>query len=193
MDKKLVDIGGGYGMMVDKKKHKGIVAIDFDSTIAHSRYPEIGEPVKNSLKYVNKLYNDGWYIIMWTCRSDDNSEKKPESMAYDWLVNNGYPFHQMNEHHPLLIASFGNDTRKIAADVYVDDKNVFGLKSWKKIYKELSKFDSAKSVLRWAEMTPEQKEFACELDKGLEKLIWAGSPTCTRCNGGLVHQINEKE
>lgn len=187
-DSKLIPVAPGYLM----KKHKGIVAIDFDSTIAYSNYPNIGMPIKNSKKYINQLFEDGWYVIVWTCRDDDKNPDQPKTIAINWLQENGYKFHQINEHHPLLIQSFGNNTRKIAADIYVDDKNVFGLKSWKKIYKEINKYNPSNSILRWAEMTPEMRDFSKELEKGMEKAIW-GTTTAVTCGRGILPQINEAD
>lgn len=185
---KLVEVGGGYAM----KQYKGIVCVDFDGTIAHSNYPNIGMPVKNSKKYINQLFEDGWYIIVWTCRDDDGNIDKPQTMAVNWLEENGYNIHHVNAHHPLLIQSFGNDTRKIAADIYVDDKNVFGLKSWKKIYKQINKYNPANSILRWAEMTPEMREFSKELERGMERVIWNGTnSTMVTCGRGILNQIDE--
>lgn len=133
------------------KKYKGILAIDFDDTIAYSNFPDIVSPVKGSKKYINRLIDDDWYIIINTCRCDDNIDVKPLTMAKTWLHNNNIGYHKLNEHNDHLIKIYGNDTRKIAADFYIDDKNIFGLKSWKKIYKHLSGLKRHVSCLRYRE------------------------------------------
>lgn len=138
------------------KKYKGVLAIDYDGTIADTNYPTILGRIKGAKKYINKLYNDGWYIIVWTCRCDDNTTTFPMSMAKDWLYANEIPYHKMNEHHPALVLTYNNDSRKIAADFYIDDKSISGLPTWKKMYKYLSKFDSSKSCLRYTEEVEEE-------------------------------------
>lgn len=134
------------------KCYKGILAIDFDDTIAVTEYPNIKGMVTGAKKYINKLYNDGWYIIIWTCRTDENAPHVPFTKAKEYLEEKGICYHQMNEHHPLLVTTFGNNSRKIAADFYIDDKNIFGLPAWSKIYNHLVGLPkSFKSSLRYCE------------------------------------------
>lgn len=119
-------------------KHRGILAIDFDDTIADTSYPEIHGLKKDAREYINKLYSDEWYIIIWTCRANNDNSKMPYNMMFEFLQKEGINYHKINEQHDGLLDFFG-DTRKISADYYIDDKNIFGLPSWKKIYKYLSK------------------------------------------------------
>lgn len=136
---------------MDKKRYKGVLAIDFDDTIAKTKFPYIEGAIEGAKEYINNLYMDGWYIIIWTCRCDDNVDVKPLTIAKDYLASEGINYHKINEHNDHLVRVFGNNTRKIAADFYIDDKNLFGLPSWSKVYEELSKFNSAKSCLRYGE------------------------------------------
>jgi hypothetical protein len=131
------------------RKYKGILAIDFDDTIAYSNFPKIKGLVTGSKKYINKLYNDGWYIIIWTCRCNDNNSEEPLTMAKQFLDDRGIKYHKINEHNPYLVKLFGNNCRKISADFYIDDKAIFGLPSWSKIYGKLSTLPkSFKSMLK---------------------------------------------
>lgn len=107
-----------------------IVAIDFDETIAiNSKFPHIERERKGAIKYIRKLWAKGYYIVVWTCRHGEHQEQ-----AEIWLQDNRIPFDQINQHHPALIEFYGNDTRKIAADLYVDDKNLMWLPPWWLIY-----------------------------------------------------------
>lgn len=107
-----------------------IIAIDFDDTIAYTLYPEIGEMRGDAKEIINKLHEEGNEIIIWTCRWDE-----PLEIAKEWLKEMDIKHHHINEHMPRLIEKYGNDTRKIYADVYIDDKNLGGIPDdWNEIY-----------------------------------------------------------
>lgn len=114
-----------------------ILAIDFDMTIADTHpFPKIKGFRKGAKKYINKLYDEGYYIIIWTCRTDKD-ECKDMSDAANFLIDNGVEFHQINENHPALCKAFNNNCRKVCADIYVDDKSIWpiGLPSWPVLYR----------------------------------------------------------
>lgn len=110
------------------------LAIDFDDTIVESLYPNIGELRKDAKEIINKLYEEGHYIIINTCRAEDY-----ELMAEQFLNQHQIHFHKMNANRAQDILFFGMDCRKISADVYIDDKNLMslisGMPPWKEIYK----------------------------------------------------------
>lgn len=111
-----------------------ILAIDFDNTIVKEEYPSIGPLLENAKQVINQLYDDGHYIIIWTCRSED-----AELNAEMFLLDNGINFHKINAHNPHNIHRYGNDTRKISAHMYIDDRNIGGLPTWKEIYDIVTK------------------------------------------------------
>ena len=116
------------------KKKKLILAIDFDGTIASLSFPEVGTLRENADVVIRKLYEEGHKIIINTCRSG-----KMEGMAYDFLKVHGIPFHFINNNLPELIIEYGQDCRKISADVYIDDRCLMGLPSWNEIYNLIQK------------------------------------------------------
>lgn len=119
-----------------------ILAIDFDGCIVEAAWPQIGSLRPNAKKILQQLHKDGHYIIIWTCRSGMDKSK-----AEQFLLDNGIPYDKVNEQHPKNIVEFGGDTRKVLADVYIDDRQVGGIPSWNKIYKlvtMLSKYQSNK-------------------------------------------------
>ena len=61
-----------------------ILAIDFDDTIVDSNYPTIVRLREGAKEYINKLYNEGYYIIIWTCRSGAHKQ-----VAELYLLNHG--------------------------------------------------------------------------------------------------------
>ena len=114
---------------MEKDLKKLIISIDFDDTIAYTKNFAIGE-LKQDAKYViNKWYNEGHYIIINTCRTD-----KDEIDAQLFLDVEGIKYHKINENNPKIIEYFKNNTRKIYADVYINDKNIENLH--KKFYQD---------------------------------------------------------
>lgn len=109
-----------------------IIAIDFDGTICNSNFPEFGDPIDGAIYYINKLAEfKNLYIIIWTCRHET------VDAVSDWLLLHRIPFHNINKPCPQSIEKYGNDSRKIGAEVYVDDKQVGGLPHWRDIYKHI--------------------------------------------------------
>ncbi len=106
-----------------------IIVIDFDGTIVENAYPEIGELREGAVEYINKLYGEGFGIVINTCRSG-----KYEQQAYNFLKKVGVKFHHFNENFPHLIEFYNTDCRKISGDMYIDDKNIFGIASWGVMY-----------------------------------------------------------
>lgn len=103
-----------------------IISIDYDDTIVHADYPNIGTIKPHAREVINNLYNEGHFIIIWTCRSGEH-----ESAAAQYLIEMGVKFHHINENHPENIVQYDSDSRKIFADIYIDDKQLGGLpESW---------------------------------------------------------------
>ena len=94
-----------------------ILAIDFDGTIVEDQFPEVGKMIPGASEAINQLYADGYTIIIWSCRTGIKKTR-----AIEWLVMNGIKFHRFNESCPTNIALHGGkDTRKVYANIYIDD------------------------------------------------------------------------
>lgn len=94
-----------------------IIAVDFDGCLCKSAWPEIGAAnaeLINRLKFSRATGNK---LILWTCR-----EGKALAEAVEWCRARGLEFDAVNANLPEMSAMYGNDSRKIGADVYVDDK-----------------------------------------------------------------------
>lgn len=98
---------------------KMILAIDFDGTIAQTQYPHIEKANERLIDFLKVWQETGNIVILNTCRHDDDLMDAC-SYLYD---NYNFIFDYVNENVPELIEKYG-DTRKIAADIYVDDKNM---------------------------------------------------------------------
>lgn len=112
------------------------LSIDFDGTIAHEEYPDIGDPLPGAKQVINTLYEMGHIIIINSCRAGKYEQKMKE-----YLYKNGIKHHFVNENPPWRIEQYeGLDCRKIGADYYIDDRNLFSREiNWPDIFSEIMK------------------------------------------------------
>jgi len=99
-------------------KYKGIIAFDFDATLATYKRPfkfdKLGRPQKNVIEALRHFYDRGYYILIFTGR------KKTKKME-QWLKKYKVPYHGYNiQPKPMKDA----DNYKPMYDVLVDDKAV---------------------------------------------------------------------
>lgn len=95
-----------------------IIAVDFDGTLCENKWPEIGEPNTNLIGYLIEMRKSfGAKIILWTCRVGEMLDK-----AVNWCSEHRLEFDAVNENLPHIVERFGSDTRKIFANVYIDDR-----------------------------------------------------------------------
>lgn len=94
-----------------------VIAVDFDNTFAKTEYPKIIEPIPETIDFIRKAKAKGAEIILYTCR-----EGKELDAALEWCKANNVPIDRANENSPARIKRWGNDCRKIGADLYIDDK-----------------------------------------------------------------------
>ena len=97
-----------------------VYAIDFDGTLCVNEYPEIGEPKCRVINFCKSLKKDNHKLILNTCREGELLCK-----AVAWCAKWGLYFDAHNNNLPELIAQYGGDCRKISADFYLDDRNMF--------------------------------------------------------------------
>lgn len=95
-----------------------IIAVDFDGTLCKNNYPDIGEPNTKLINYLKTIKEDGNKLILWTCRKN---EKLTD--AVKWCKEKGLIFDAVNENLQESIKFFDGDSRKIFADIYIDDKS----------------------------------------------------------------------
>lgn len=108
--------------MTNMRDYK-IIAVDFDGTLCFSQWPGLGEPNFPLIEKLKKHKNDGDKLILWTCRQGDNLDD-----AVRWCEENGLSFDAVNDNLQEIKDLFGNNSRKITADFYIDDKGG----SWRK-------------------------------------------------------------
>lgn len=97
-----------------------IYAVDFDGTLCRgSRYPTIGQPNYYLIEFLKERRNQGDIVILWTCREGSLLED-----AVSWCKRYGLEFDCINENTEYNKKRFKNDSRKIFADYYIDDRNM---------------------------------------------------------------------
>jgi hydroxymethylpyrimidine pyrophosphatase-like HAD family hydrolase len=106
-----------------------IIAVDFDGTIVEHRYPSIGRVRPLAFETLNKLQAKGHRLILWSHRAGQKLDD-----AVTFCLTNGIEFYAVNKNYPEEVWN-ENDSRKILADVYIDDRNLGGIPSWEEIYK----------------------------------------------------------
>ncbi|MCM1218018.1 MAG: DUF6273 domain-containing protein [Lachnospiraceae bacterium] len=96
-----------------------IYAVDFDGTLCENKYPDIGAPIPRVIEFVKRQKADGNIVILWTCRAG-----RQLADAVTWCKNQGLIFDYINENVKENVEMYGGDTRKVFADVYIDDKTL---------------------------------------------------------------------
>ena len=97
-----------------------IIAVDFDGTIVTDKYPNIGEPKWNVINWCKEQQLLGNTLILWTCRS---GKELDDAIAFCDTID--LHFDYVNSNAIENIVKYGNrDTRKIYADIYLDDKAI---------------------------------------------------------------------
>ncbi len=107
------------------------IAVDFDGTIVEHKYPAIGKEIPFATDTLKILQSKGHKLILWTYRA--GSELKE---AVDFCMQHGLEFYAVNKNYPEEKFS-DKISRKILADLYIDDRNFGGMPSWTNIYHSL--------------------------------------------------------
>ncbi|TNJ44632.1 hydrolase [Tamlana fucoidanivorans] len=108
------------------------IAVDFDGTIVEDAYPKIGKPMIFAFETLKKLQEEGHRLILWTYRCGDKLEE-----AVKFCEANGIHFYAVNKSFPEeeFDPAF---SRKINADLFIDDRNVGGFPGWGEVYQLLT-------------------------------------------------------
>ena len=94
-----------------------IIAVDFDGTLCSDSYPNIGTANTQLIRTLQKKQELGDKLILWTCRAGERLAE-----AVEWCRTKGLVFDAINDNLPEMIVLWGNNSRKISADIYLDDK-----------------------------------------------------------------------
>ena len=107
-----------------------IIAVDFDGTIVEHRYPSIGTELPFATETLKKLAEEGHRLILWTVREGHLLED-----AVNFCRERGLEFYAINKDYPEEEKGRNNHfSRKLKADLWIDDRNLGGLPDWGTIY-----------------------------------------------------------
>jgi hypothetical protein len=108
------------------------IAVDFDGTIVEHAYPAIGKEKTFAFYTLKELQKRGFRLILWTYRCGAELDE-----AVEYCRKNGVEFYAVNKNYPEEEYS-DCVSRKIDADVYIDDKNIGGFPGWSAIWQMLN-------------------------------------------------------
>lgn len=109
------------------------IAVDFDGTIVEHRYPAIGPEKPFAIDTLKYLCAQRHKLILWTVRE---GELLDEAVAY--CRRRGLEFYAVNKNYPEEKPTHDGYSRKLQADLFIDDRNLGGLPDWGEIYRMLS-------------------------------------------------------
>lgn len=96
-----------------------VIAIDFDGCLCENAWPDIGAPHWPVIYKALDERKNGAKLILWTCR-EGSSLDAAVAACRSW----GLEFDAVNESLESWKVRFGNDTRKVGATEYWDDRAV---------------------------------------------------------------------
>ncbi len=135
-----------------------IIAVDFDGTIVEHKYPAIGRELPFAIETLRKLQSERHKLILWTVREGGLLE---EALAF--CRERGLVFYAVNRDYPEEEKGLNNHfSRKLKADVFIDDRNLGGLPDWGTIYEMVTKRLSYEDLIRKYE-----SEYEPEKPRGL--------------------------
>lgn len=111
------------------------IAVDFDGTIVEHQYPEIGKEKLFAFQTLKELEKKGARLILWTFRTGRELDD-----AVEFCRKNGIEFYAVNKNYPEE-AMDDTVSRKIDADLYIDDKNLGGFPGWSEVWQMIFPFE----------------------------------------------------
>lgn len=125
-----------------------VIAVDFDGTIVEHRYPRIGEEIPFAVETLKLLQQDKHRLILWSVREGELLKE-----AVEWCKARGLEFYAVNKDYPEEEKSHNGFSRKLKADVFIDDRNVGGLPDWGQIYQMITEKKTFEDI--YAQKEPE--------------------------------------
>ena len=117
------------------------IAVDFDGTIVEHRYPRIGEEIPFATETLKMLIKDQHRLILWTVREGELLEE-----AVEWCRKRGVEFYAVNRDYPEEQKRDRGFSRKVKADLFIDDRNLGGLPDWGDIYRMIKERMTAEEL-----------------------------------------------
>lgn len=106
-----------------------VIAVDFDGTIVEHKYPAIGKELPFATDTLKMLIRDQHKLILWSVREGALLDE-----AVEWCKARGVEFYAVNRDYPEEREEHETFSRKLKADLFIDDRNIGGLPDWGTIY-----------------------------------------------------------
>ena len=106
-----------------------VIAVDFDGTIVEHRYPRIGEEIPFAIDTLKLLQQEKHRLILWSVREGALLDE-----AVEWCKARGLEFYAINKDYPEEQKDHQGFSRKLKADLFIDDRNLGGLPDWGRRY-----------------------------------------------------------
>lgn len=119
-----------------------IIAVDFDGTIVEHLYPEIGREIPFAIDTLKMLIKDGHRLILWSVREGALLDE-----AIAWCRQRGVEFYAVNKDYPEETQNHDHYSRKLKADLFIDDRNIGGIPDWGLIYRMITENKTYREVL----------------------------------------------
>ena len=111
------------------------IAVDFDGTIVEHEWPKIGREKLFAFQTLKELEKRGARLILWTLRTGKELDE-----AVEYCRQNGIEFYAVNKNYPEEIVD-ESASRKIDADIFIDDKNLGGFAGWSEAWQTIFPYD----------------------------------------------------
>lgn len=128
------------------------IAVDFDGTIVDHEYPKIGKTKLFAFETLKALQKRGDTLILWTFRTGKELQE-----AIDFCKQNGVEFYAANKNYPEEVFD-DSISRKIEADVFIDDRNVGGFPGWSEIWQLLNPNEYSTDIKKQIKNIPTTKK-----------------------------------
>lgn len=120
-----------------------IIAVDFDGTIVEHKYPEIGKELPFAIETLKSIQQKGHKLILWSVREGELLDD-----AVKFCKERGLTFYAVNSNYNDETTESANYTRKLKADLFIDDRNLGGIPDWGVIYQMVVEKLSLEDIYR---------------------------------------------
>ena len=130
------------------------IAVDFDGTIVEHDYPRIGKEIPFAIDTLKMLRQEQHRLILWSVR-----EGKLLEEAVAWCQERGLEFYAVNRDYPEEKLQDKGFSRKLKADIFIDDRNLGGLPDWGIIYRMIKEHKTFRDVYSGENMVTKKKKW----------------------------------
>jgi hypothetical protein len=124
-----------------------VIAVDFDGTIVEHEYPKIGREIPFAIDVLKRLQQEEYHqLILWTVREGSLLDE-----AVEFCRQRGLEFYAVNSDDPADVEYDGKNSRKLKADIFIDDRNLGGLPDWGVIYRMIKYGETYMEAINSAE------------------------------------------